>query len=56
MAKEIKIITELQLKDILNKNADRLAKSIEAGEKEIAEKGIENLPTLDEVLKKGPKQ
>ena len=51
-----RIITEFELKKILNKNAERIAKSIEAGEKEIAEKGIENLPALDDVLKKGPKQ
>jgi hypothetical protein len=59
MSRNFKIITEFELRKILNKHAERIAKNIKAGEKEIAEKGIENLPTLDEVLKKaskGPKK
>ena len=49
-----RIITELQLRDMLNKHADRLARSIEDGQKELTEKGLENLSTLEEVAKKGP--
>lgn len=42
-----RIITELQLRDMLNKHADRLTRSIKDGQ-------IENLPTQEEVAKKGP--
>ena len=48
-----RIITEFELKNILNKNAARIAESIKAGEEELAKGGSK---TLDEVLKKGPKQ
>ena len=61
MSKNFKIITEFELKNILNKTAARLAKSIKAGAEEYA-KGATKW--LDEVAaefkaadnKKGPKQ
>ena len=51
-----RIITEFELKKIINAASQRLEKSIEADEKDIAKKGLEKLPTLEQIAKKGPKQ